>query len=141
VRFTNVREQEVIDTLREKPEAHIVFPERAYRPDGRILIHRNNRNRFMTRYLFELLIQPDLERLSERVYLLQACDTTGCQNPFHYRGSRSPKGEVAIHDNRVANAVKTHCVHGHPFTPENTRVDSRGKRCCRACDRIRKASR
>lgn len=28
------------------------------------------------------------------------------------------------------------CIHGHPFTPENTRM-SNGKRQCRACDLIR----
>lgn len=137
MRFTNVREREVLDTLREDPETHIVFPERAYRPDGRILIHRDHRNRFLTRYLFEKLIQPDLETLPERVYLLQRCDEKGCQNPYHYQGSRSAKGEVAIRDGRVANAVKTHCLRGHPFTPKNTRLDSRGKRVCRTCDRDR----
>lgn len=137
MRFTNVREREVLATLSENPEAHIVFPDRAYRPDGRILIHRDGRNVFLSRYLFRLLVQPALDELTERVYLLPACDTTGCQNPFHYRGYRSPKGEVAITSNLVANAVKTHCVHGHPFTPKNTRLDKRGKRCCRACDQKR----
>lgn len=140
MRFTNVREREVLATLRENPEAHIVFPDRAYRPDGRILIYRDHQARFLTRYLFALLIQPDLESLSERVYLLQQCDTKGCQNPFHYAGFRSPKGERAITSNVVANAVKTHCIHHHPFTPENTRMDKRGKRVCRECDRIRKAA-
>lgn len=141
MRFTNVREQEVIDTLREDPDAHIVFPDRAYRPDGRILIHRDHRNVFLSRYLFRLLIQPDLDDLPERIYLLRDCSTEGCQNPFHYRGYRSPKGEVAITSNVVANAVKTHCVHGHPFTPKNTRTDKRGKRCCRACDEKRSRER
>jgi Recombination endonuclease VII len=28
---------------------------------------------------------------------------------------------------------KTHCKRGHEFTPENTRLDGRGSRCCRAC--------
>jgi hypothetical protein len=31
---------------------------------------------------------------------------------------------------------KTACLRGHEFTPENTRVDKRGKRSCRACYRI-----
>lgn len=141
MRFTNRREQEVIDTLQEDPEAHIVFPARAYRPDGRILIHRDHRNVFLTRYLFRLLIQPDLDNLQEQVYLLRECGTEGCQNPFHHKGYRSPRGEVAIESEMVANAVKTHCMRNHPFTPENTRHDRRGKRVCRACDRERVARR
>ena len=30
-------------------------------------------------------------------------------------------------------AAKTHCKHGHEFTPENTRVDGNGWRYCRKC--------
>jgi hypothetical protein len=28
---------------------------------------------------------------------------------------------------------KDHCVHGHEFTPENSRIDSRGSRLCKIC--------
>lgn len=38
------------------------------------------------------------------------------------------------------NAFKTHCRNGHPFTPENTRKTTNGKRACRACGRTRKAA-
>jgi hypothetical protein len=31
------------------------------------------------------------------------------------------------------NARKTHCIHGHEFTPENTYIDPSGKRGCRKC--------
>ena len=33
------------------------------------------------------------------------------------------------------NARKTHCIHGHKFTVENTRIDGNGRRRCRACNR------
>jgi hypothetical protein len=42
------------------------------------------------------------------------------------------------------NATKTHCIHGHEYTPENTALNSRGKgRLCRRCmyDRIHKYQR
>lgn len=33
----------------------------------------------------------------------------------------------------------THCPHGHEFTPENTKLDARGWRTCRACKSLRNA--
>lgn len=33
------------------------------------------------------------------------------------------------------NASKTHCKHGHEFTPENTHISPHGRRICRACKR------
>lgn len=35
----------------------------------------------------------------------------------------------------AANAAKTHCVHGHEFTPENTARSAVGHRSCRTCSR------
>jgi hypothetical protein len=35
------------------------------------------------------------------------------------------------------NARKTHCAHGHPFTPANTRRRPNGARACRTCERTR----
>lgn len=34
------------------------------------------------------------------------------------------------------NRDKTHCIHGHEFTPENTYVRPKGWRECRACHRL-----
>ena len=41
---------------------------------------------------------------------------------------------VACH--RAAHR-KTHCVHGHEYTPQNTYFRSSGKRFCAECQRIR----
>jgi hypothetical protein len=35
------------------------------------------------------------------------------------------------------HAAKTHCIHGHEFTPDNTYITTRGGRECRACQRRR----
>lgn len=62
------------------------------------------------------------------------CRNTFCVNPDHLeivtprenvRRSESPPG---------INARKTHCIHGHEFTPENTQT-WHGKRQCRTCKR------
>lgn len=35
------------------------------------------------------------------------------------------------------NKAKTHCPHGHPYTPENTLVSPQGWRKCKTCTRAR----
>jgi hypothetical protein len=47
------------------------------------------------------------------------CWTPACVNPLHLRPST---GMENTHNTRVGNATKTHCKHGHEFTPENTRL-------------------
>lgn len=37
----------------------------------------------------------------------------------------------------IDNADKTHCIHGHPFSPENTYIWADGKRQCKTCNRNR----
>ena len=37
----------------------------------------------------------------------------------------SPRGQK--------NAAKTHCKHGHPYTPENISVNVNGARICKTC--------
>lgn len=63
------------------------------------------------------------------------CVHRACVNPDHL--------ELVTHHENVnrgrhnQNHGKTHCDHGHEFTPENTRTDSDGKRRCRTCQRRR----
>lgn len=47
--------------------------------------------------------------------------------------------DVVRHGRHVQSA-KTHCVDGHEFTDENTRVGARGERVCRQCARRRNAA-
>lgn len=42
----------------------------------------------------------------------------------------------------IVNGEKTHCKHGHEFTPENTRMERNGtKRACRTCGKLREQAR
>jgi hypothetical protein len=50
------------------------------------------------------------------------------------RSNNDPANLVAACNPCNCNSSKTHCVNGHPFNEENTRM-YRGKRCCRACGR------
>lgn len=60
------------------------------------------------------------------------CRVTLCVNPEHL--------EPVTHRENIRRgywANKTHCPHGHEYTPENTYRNKRGNRFCRTCHRIR----
>lgn len=64
------------------------------------------------------------------------CDTPACCNPDHVRPTTSRRNSLRSDVAPAAiNARKTHCKHGHEFTPENTLLRRRvgGGRHCRAC--------
>lgn len=54
--------------------------------------------------------------------------------------STLPDGGVQV-NLQPKNALKTHCIRGHPFTPDNTQIRPNGARRCRACMRMRSAAR
>lgn len=58
---------------------------------------------------------------------------TQCVNPIHLEAVTPYENNIGRSASASAiNARKTHCVHGHEFTPENTYVIS-GKRRCKTC--------
>lgn len=63
------------------------------------------------------------------------CRNPGCCNPYHLEPVSHRENCLRGQSPPARNAKKTHCVHGHEFTPENTRIKRSGKRDCRACDR------
>jgi hypothetical protein len=54
------------------------------------------------------------------------------------RSRKLVANETLVSLRMKANKKKTHCIHGHAFTPENTYVDPDGRRNCRACKRERR---
>lgn len=58
------------------------------------------------------------------------CRNRACVNPWHLEPvTRKVNLARGIH----ANAVKSECRHGHPYTAENTRMNHRGARECITC--------
>lgn len=96
-----------------------------YRPNRRVKPQKAHR------VMYEILVGP----IPEGLVIDHLCRNRRCVNPEHLE-------PVSMHENIMrgngtfaVNARKTHCIHGHEFTPENTYFKN-GKhpgRQCRKC--------
>ena len=77
--------------------------------------------------------------LPEDLVVRHTCDNRPCVNPHHLLvGTPKDNAQDMMVRGRFRNAhmLQTHCIHGHEFTPENTRNTKRGHRQCKTCQRI-----
>lgn len=76
-----------------------------------------------------------LERgeIPEGLVLDHLCRSRSCCNPAHLEPVTNEQNIERGEWLPVANAAKTHCIHGHEFTPENTYITPEGHRACRTC--------
>jgi hypothetical protein len=78
--------------------------------------------------------------IPEGLQIDHLCRVRRCVNPDHLEPvtplenqRRGIAGQVV----RARHLARTHCVNGHEFTPENTRIDRSRKyprRCCKTCE-------
>jgi hypothetical protein len=104
----------------------------AHNRDGYGTAYTGTRPLGAHRVIYELLVGP----IPEGLTIDHLCRNRGCVNPSHMEPV--PKRVNLLRGVGVGalHAAKTHCVHGHPFDAENTRITSRG-RVCRQCHRER----
>ncbi|AWJ93400.1 HNH endonuclease (plasmid) [Azospirillum baldaniorum] len=91
------------------------------------------------RVAYEMAYGP----IPEGLHIDHLCRNRRCVNPEHLEAvtvlENTLRGALGI-VTRAKASLQTHCKRGHPFSPENTGIDHRGHRFCRACqsDAIRR---
>lgn len=98
--------------------------------EGIVLVHR-------------LSYEIHKDKIPHGINVCHKCDNPPCINPDHlFLGTQAQnmadavaKGRTATPWNAALNKQKTHCVHGHLFSEDNTFRDRGGWRQCRTCRR------
>jgi len=105
----------------------------------------NNTKYLIHRLSCHLFLGLDLDDNKFQANHKIVCDNKNCWNPNHlYVGTQSQnrkdvfeKGTLTAFGNSNLNRNKTHCIHGHEFTKENTK-NIRGERVCIECRKRRR---
>lgn len=103
-------------------------------PDGYGQVKYHGAVHSVHRLTYRLLVGPIPDGMQLDHF---ACDNRACGNPEHVRPTTVRENVLRSGSIQSLNAAKTHCVNGHPFTPENTTRHPNGGRQCRACDQRR----
>ena len=90
----------------------------------------DGKKRYGHRLVYEWMVGP----VPDGLELDHLCRVRHCVNPAHLEAVTRRENMVRGLTFIAAQVQRTHCPQGHPYSPENTRVN-RGKRQCRTCDR------
>lgn len=78
--------------------------------------------------------------IPEGLELDHLCRVTCCCNPSHLEAVTHRENQLRGTSPFAIHAAKTHCIHGHEFTPQNTIKEKLGRKC-RQCAKDRQAKR
>jgi hypothetical protein len=93
-------------------------------------IKHEGRQVMVHRLAYEAFVGP----IPEGLVIDHLCRNRGCINPDHLEAVTESENIRRGTSPTAANARKTHCKHGHEFTPENTYLKGTW-RICRICQR------
>jgi len=98
---------------------------------GYVSLRADGRMQKMHRLTYEALVGP----IPEGRQLDHLCRVRSCCNPAHLDPVSPRVNTLRGFGVTSANARKTHCIHGHEYTPENTAMRPDGSRKCIECRR------
>jgi len=85
------------------------------------------------RYAYEWLVG----NIPEGLVIDHLCRNHRCVNPAHLEAVTNRVNILRGIGPTAINAAKEFCLRGHPLSGDNLRVNLRGDRDCRACQRLR----
>jgi hypothetical protein len=94
----------------------------------------NGKTRLAHRAAYELLVGP----IPQGLTIDHLCSVRHCVNPAHLEAVTLAENirRARVWENGAAHQRnKTHCPYGHPYSGDNLRIASDGKRACRECDK------
>ncbi len=109
------------------------------RPDGYGGLRVDGSAVLVHRFAYELLVAP----IPEGFEIDHLCRNRLCANPAHLQAVDHRTNVLRGIAVTAANALKTVCIRGHEFTPENTyeQPSRPGTRRCKRCERDRRVER
>jgi hypothetical protein len=109
--------------------------DRATQPNGYTKIGVNHRTMLTHRAAYEAAFGS----IPIGMVLDHLCRNRACANPEHLDPVTHRENLLRGEGPTSREAAQTHCIANHPFSVDNTRITSKGKRACRECDRHRAA--
>ncbi|MGP4087379.1 HNH endonuclease [Streptomyces sp. KR55] len=101
-------------------------------PSGYGTVYYQGKRQLVHRVVFKLLVGEIPEGFQVSHAEPRGSNHTRCCNPHHLEAVTREEA-LRRRDWERARARRAHCRHGHEYTPENTYLDPRGFRQCRAC--------
>jgi hypothetical protein len=131
--------ERVANFLRDKcatqEDGCIVYTGKAPKADGHVQLSFGGRQLYIHRFVYATL----KGEIPKGMVVCHRCDNPRCVNIDHLWLGTPADNNRDMHRKGRSNyskARKTHCKHGHEFTPENTAMHG-GFRQCRECNRLR----